>query len=504
MNVEHLARALMHDDPTEAAALIRSYVVPHVTRLTQDRIGHDLAPDAVEILRGHFMPAGEEVVIEVDAAYSFVGKARAALLMLVGQPDELGETLYDSGGAPVPGASWHSMGSVDGESAWASTTARRIVVDVDPDRPVTWQLVGTITGGAETTSVPGASRIAITPDGTQAFVTSPEHGTVTPIRLGRPGYSTDSSLTVQDVGLAPIHCGGAPQRLAADDTHVVVCDAEGAVLVLPVVSHELVHRVECGPGRPTDCAIVPGANAAIVVTASGGVCRLELPSGSVTSVEVGGHLQGVAVTADGGSAFVADTEAGQVHRLSLPDLEVRATIPVGPRPHVIRVAPDGRVWVLCAPEGEVGRVQGIDPDSDQVFVDHALPFPGPSDLAIVGVEGQSDDVVRTAWIAFEESHYCQFLIGGRFEGQPHSFHHGSFGNEGDGPASIALNEYGEIWVTQPILDRVWRWPGGRILCRADAERPHWGVFFGEYCDVSVYGARWNESSDPAATRVDHG
>lgn len=292
MNTDELAHALGQDDPADAAALIRSYVVPHVTRLTEDRIAHDLAPDAVEFLRGHFMPAGDQVQIEVNGAYAFLGKARAALLMLVGQPDEPGQTLYDSGGAPVAGASWHSMGSVDGESAWASTTSRRITVDVDPERPVTWQLTGAITGGAERTPVPGVSRIAITPDGTQAFVTSPAPGTVTPIRLGRPGYSNDSSLTVQDVGLEPIHCGGSPQRLAADDTHVVVCDGAdgGGLLVLSAADHELVRRVDLEGGPPTDCEVVPGGAAALVTTATGGVARVELPSGAVTTVQVGGSL----------------------------------------------------------------------------------------------------------------------------------------------------------------------------------------------------------------------
>lgn len=491
MNTDQLAALLDGGAPADAAELLRSYLVPQVTELTEDRIGHDLAPDTLEFGRGHFMPAGDRVMIDVDAAYAFLGNARAALLMVVGQPETPGETLYDSGGAPLPGVRWFSMGSVDGESAWASTTHRRIVAEVEPDRPVTWQLVGAITGGSATVPVDGASRIVITPDGTRAFVTSPRTGTVTPIVLGRPGYSFDSQVRVDDRQLAPIATGTAPGRLAADDDHVVVCHegARGSVAILAVHGEEPLARVELGDGAATDCAITPDGTAALVSIATGRVARVALPTGAATDVSVGGDLCGVAVTREGDAAFVADRTADVVHRISLPDLEVRATIPTAARPHVVRTAPDGRVWVLCAPSEGVGRLQGIDPASDEVVADHALPFPNPSDLAVVPVAGQSSEVVRTAWTAFDDSRYCQQLIGGRFDGQAHSFHHGSLGVDGDGPASIAINDFGEIWVTQPSLDRVWKWPGGRILCRADAQRPYSGVFFGEYCTVSVYGAR---------------
>lgn len=497
MNTEQLATDLASGDSAAAAELLRSYLVPHVTKLKEDRIGHDLAPDTLEFGRGVFMPAGERIIIEVDAAYAFLGNARAALLMVVGQPEQPGVTLYDSGGAPVPGTRWFSMGSVNGESGWASTTHRRIVIDVDPSTPVTWQLVGAITGGAYMVPVPDANRIAITPDGSKAFVTSPPRGTVTPIALGRPGYTMDSTLTVQDIGLDPILVGEHPERLAADDDHVVVC-LHDSVVILAAPDGQILHRVGLRDGSATDCALTPDGNEAVVTGATGRVTRIVLASGEVVDAEVGGRLQGIAVASDGGAVFVADTEGSVVHHLSLPDLEIRATIPVADAPHIVRVAPDGRFWILCDPPSDVGRLQGVDPERNEVVADHALPFPRPSDLKIVPVDGQSSPVVRTAWVVFDGGRYCQQLIGGRFDGQPHSFHHGALPNDEDGPpASIALNDYGEIWVTQPGLDQVWKWPGGRLLCRADESRPSSGVFFGEYCDVAIYGARDASTTAPA-------
>src|SRR5690606_15101981 len=115
---------------------------------------------------------------EVEAAYSVLGLTRAALLLYVGQPDVVGERLYDSGGKELPGARVESVASIDGESAWAGTTSRRVVVAVDPTRPVTWQLLTAIIGGSDTVAIPDARRIAITPDGTRGFVTSSATGSV--------------------------------------------------------------------------------------------------------------------------------------------------------------------------------------------------------------------------------------------------------------------------------------------------------------------------------------
>src|SRR5690606_31778003 len=111
-----------------------------------------------------FQPADEHVIVEVEAAFSVLGCTRAALLLYVGQPDQAGATLYDSGGKPLAGVELHSVASVDGESAWASTTSRRVVLDVDRTRPVTWQLLVGIIGGGDTVAIAGARKMAITPD----------------------------------------------------------------------------------------------------------------------------------------------------------------------------------------------------------------------------------------------------------------------------------------------------------------------------------------------------
>jgi hypothetical protein len=60
--------------------------LPVVTALTKDFMLHDLAPEGAEILSGHFTPAGNRVVVDVQAAYAFLGNARAALLLYDGQP----------------------------------------------------------------------------------------------------------------------------------------------------------------------------------------------------------------------------------------------------------------------------------------------------------------------------------------------------------------------------------------------------------------------------------
>ena len=484
----HLLREEQHED---AAALIRAYTIPHVTSLATDVIGHDLAPDTLEVLRGTFQPAGARVVIDVSAAYAFEGKARGALLLYTGQPDEPGAILYDSGGAPLPGVRWDSVASLDGESAWAQTAHRRLVLEVDPDKPVTWQLIGAVIGSSAVVPVAGATAIAITPDGATAFVSSPSHGAVTPVALGRPGYSHHQALTVGDVALAPVETGGTPGRLAADDAHAVVCHpAQGDVAVLSVREPRVLRRVAIPGGGPADCAIAPDGARVVVVTASGRIAVVSLDTGAVADAEIGADLCSVAVSADGRTAYAGDASGPAVHRVDLDGLVVRSSVVVPGRPQVVRVAPDGAVWALCdrGPSAS-SRLARVDFDAASVTADHALPFPGACDMAIVPVAGQSSEVVRTAWVAFARGGYCQLLIGGRFAGQVHSYHHGALAPPGDTPGGIALNGYGEIWVTQPDLDRVWKWPGGRMYLRCDPGGRFPPTFFGEYCDVAVYGAQ---------------
>lgn len=84
----------------------------------------------------------------------------------------------------------YPVGSVNGEALWAETTHRRLVLDVDLARPVAWQLLPGIIGASATVPIPSPQLLTITPDGTMAFLSSPQKGLVTPIRLGLPGTPT--------------------------------------------------------------------------------------------------------------------------------------------------------------------------------------------------------------------------------------------------------------------------------------------------------------------------
>lgn len=460
---------------------------PLVTELDHEFIYHDLAPDGAEVLSGSFMPAGDRVMIEVEAAYSVLGCTRAALLLYVGQPDEPGQRLYDSGGKELPGAQVHSVGSVDGESSWASTTSRRMVFDVEPGRPVTWQLLVGVIGGGDTVPVPDARKMAITPDGWRGFVTSPRTGTVTPFKLGRPGYSYLRDAEALDRALAPVPTGAGAHDVAADGTHVVVSnrdDPEAHVTVLSVETCDVLRQVSLDGGEPRGVAITPNGEHAIVVTATGRVARIGLPDGAVTAIGLAGspRLSGVAVTLDGHAAFIADETNGRVHRVGLDDLGVQATTTMAERPVVVRTSPDGKVWVACRPDAPaLGRLVGLDPDTAEVTDDHELPFSGPTDLALVPAAGQTSEIVRSAWLVYDHGNYSEINIASEFNGVPHSWHCATWGGGELSTTGLAINDYGEIWVARAEEDLVWRWLGGRIFFRP-------GLFFGEYCSVGVYGA----------------
>jgi hypothetical protein len=470
----------------EAAALVAAYTVPMVVERAGDFIAHDLAADGAEIISGTFQPLGSRVMVDLESAFAMLGTSRGALFLYVGQPDVAGSRLYDSGGMPLPGIEIHSAASICGDSPWAGTTARRLVLDVDPAKPVTWQILSAILGPAAVTPVPSPSQIAITPDGRHAFVTSPEHGSVTPITLGRPLYSYFADWRPDDRGEPAIATGSGATHLAADDRHVVVTnpdDEQAHVTVIDVETKTVMRQVRLDEGRPLGVALTPDGTNAVVGNATGSLALVPLDGSEVRTVRLpnGGRLRGVGVLLDGSAAFVADVDAGVVHRVALPSLDVEASIPVGENPWVVRVAPDGKVWVLGRNEDAPGRLRRIDTTTNEVASDWQLPRPCPNDLAIIPVAGQSSDVVRTGWIVYD-SGYSEFNIGGVFEGIVHSIHEGAFAEDAGGPTGVAVNDYGEIWVVRRSADLVFKWPGGRLYIRP-------GLVHGEYCSLAVYGAK---------------
>jgi DNA-binding beta-propeller fold protein YncE len=467
----------------EAVGQLASYTIPLVTERETEFIVHDLAADGGQVLQGTFEPMGPRVMIDLEAAFSIVGTSRGALLFYLGQPDEPGTTLYDCGGKELPGTRLHSMGSICGDSPWAATTSRRMVFDVDPAKTVTWQILAGIIGPAAVTPVGAPSQIAITPNGSRAFITSPDNGTVTPIALGRPLYSYDRVQRPDDVGLTALSVAPGVTHVAADDLHAVVTSAGSEdvnVSVLDVETGGIAHQLPF-PGA-LGVALTPDGGHAVVGTTSGDLGLLDLTDRTLRQVRLPttGRIRGVAVTLDGTAAFAADADNGVVHRVALPSLEVEATIDVGEAPWVVRVAPDGQVWVLGRNEAENGRLRRIDPATNAVTADHELPKPRPNDVAIVPTAGQTDELVRTAWTVYDEG-YSEVYIGGPFTGQAHTWHTGAFAEDSTGPTGIAVNDYGEIWVVRPSQDFVYKWPGGRFSIRP-------GIFFGEYCSVAVYGA----------------
>ncbi len=481
MNGETAVRAAATGDATQ------------VTRLTRDVVVHDLAAESGEVLSGVFTPARSRVELHVQAAYSFMGNSRGALLLYVGQPEVAGSRLFDSGAAPLPGVQWFSVGSVNGECAWANTTGRRVVVDVEPGRPVTWQILLGIIGGSQTLHVPGARRIAITPDGGTAWVTSPEQGIVTPIALGRPGYSYEQSRNGMDELRAPLdlpHC----THVATGDAHAVVSQgAQPRVSILSVADRAVVGEVPVAAGVPQGAAVSTDGGFAVVATDAGSVLRVALPGGACDVATAGERLVDAAVSEDGTVAYLADAGARAVHRLRVADLAVEQSLAMPATPVAVRVAADGRVWVLCGGDAsQHGRIVGIDPQGGGVVHDWELPFAEPVDMALIPVAGQSTDAVRTAWVMFAGGRYCEFNIGGVFAGMAHSIHCGAFG-DGIDAGGVAVNDYGEIWVTQPSVDSVFKWIGGRFQCRAGLDRPYPGIFFGEYCEVLVDGAAPGEA-----------
>ncbi|HWL44448.1 MAG TPA: hypothetical protein VNQ73_16020 [Ilumatobacter sp.] len=465
-----------------------------VGSMTTNFTQHDLSPDGAEMLTGIFTPAGPTIEFAVASALSNLGTARAALLLYVGQPDVPGTRLYDAGAQPIPAydVQTFSVGSVGCETGWALTSYRTVRVDVDPDKDVTWTVLAAILGAANI--IPTGTNpvgLAITPNGTKAYISNSSDGTVTSAVLGRPGYSVFNELQPQDEAVATIAVGASPLGVACNDSIAVVCnfdDSTNRVTVIDVATDTVLRHSALASGQhATSVAISPDGLYAYVATYEGVLFRVTIADGSSTSVAVsaGNELRGVAVSET--AAYVGNHATGEVHRVPLPDMTSPASTSVGGNPVAVRLAPDGVVWV--ASRG-TNTLRSISADG-VLAADYTLPFGDVNDFAISPpvappvVPADEAQPVRTAYVGFDDNKWCQFNIGGDFAGEAHTIHRGDLPGAASPSAAIAVNDYGEIWIVQTALDRVWKFPGGRIYCRAGTTP---AVLYGEYLDVFATAA----------------
>ncbi|SEE23539.1 40-residue YVTN family beta-propeller repeat-containing protein [Streptomyces misionensis] len=236
--------------------------------------------------------------------------------------------------------------------------------------------------GAKVTDVMVGSQprsVALSPDGTQAYVTDYAGGAITVIDT-----ATNTAVDAFAVGAAPtpvafspdgahayVGLTGSPGQVAVIDTatrtvtatvpvggqpfalqvrpdggRVYVADfVKNVVEVIDTATNTLAATIAepAGARSPTGLAVSPdGASVYVTNYNSRNVTVIDAGSYLVTAlVPVGAQPFGVAVTPDGGSVYVANMSSGSVSVLDAATNTVTATVPVGVRPFGVTADPEG-------------------------------------------------------------------------------------------------------------------------------------------------------------------
>ncbi len=210
------------------------------------------------------------------------------------------------------------------------------VINTSTDR-----VVATVTVGNDPFGV------AITPDGTSAYVANSGSGSMSVIDT--------TSRTV----VATIIVGGRPQAIAftPDGSRAYVTNSTGSppyVSVIDTSSRAVIAIVPVG-GSPVGVAItVDGAAAYVVNSGSDLVQVIDTASNMVVNeIPVGSGSPGdpfwIAMTPDGSSAYVTNSLSRNVAVIDTASQSVLATIDVGGSPFGVAFAPDGgRAYVTVS------------------------------------------------------------------------------------------------------------------------------------------------------------
>jgi YVTN family beta-propeller protein len=176
--------------------------------------------------------------------------------------------------------------------------------------------------------------VALSPDGTRAYVTNVNSDTVSVI----------DTATNTVVG-APIPVGDAPGDVAVspDGTRAYVTNVNSdTVSVIDTTTNTVIATVPVGD-RPQKVAVSPDGNRAYVTNfSSNTVSVIDTDANAVIATVPVGHIpQGVAVSPDGTRAYIANQADDTVSVIDTASNTVTATIIVGDGPFGVAVSPDG-------------------------------------------------------------------------------------------------------------------------------------------------------------------
>ncbi|MGZ8194563.1 MAG: beta-propeller fold lactonase family protein [Methylosarcina sp.] len=264
----------------------------------------------------------------------------------------------------------------DGTRAYVANQgfpANVAVIDTDTNSPTYNTVVTTIPiSDLNTTAVWG---MAITPDGALAYVTKGSEDSVSVI-------DTDTNSPTFNTVVATIPIGDSPTAVAItpDSKHAYVTNwTDGTVSVIDTATNTVATTIPVG-GYASWVAITPDGALAYVTNYNGTVSVIDTATNTVTTTILVGGTGGMAITPDGTHAYVINYGSGEVHVIDIAtNSVVGSPIPVGSFPSQVAITPDSKHAYVT--NGNDGTVSVIDTATNTVTT--TIPVGGvPAGIAI--------------------------------------------------------------------------------------------------------------------------
>lgn len=227
--------------------------------------------------------------------------------------------------------------------------------------------------------------VAITPDGSSAYVANNGASDVTPVDLA----AGTAGPGVGPVGRAPYTVAISPDGSTAWVT--VFFTAE--IVAIDLATGTVARRLAVPP-FPYGVVLVPdGSKAVVTSNADASVSVVDLASGSIVgTAPVGAQAWDLGITPDGATAYVAAGD-GTVTVVDVATVGVRSVIPVASAAWAVGITPDGATVVVGTQDG----VELLDAATGTVVA--TLPF----SASAPGISVAQDVAVTpdglTAWVS---------------------------------------------------------------------------------------------------------
>jgi YVTN family beta-propeller protein len=241
--------------------------------------------------------------------------------------------------------------SPDGTRAYVASSSSVSVIDADPSSPTYNNELCRIPGGGQ------PSGVVVAPDGSRVYVTQVYDVAV----IDAASCSVAATIPVGQppTGAIAMTPDGTKVLVGTEDPNVVVIDADPT----SPTYHTVLTTIPLDGDYPGAVAITPDGTRAYITTGRI-VSVIDTVMYTVTTnIPLGGNPDGVAITPDGTRAYVTDLDSNTVSVIDTASNTVVATIPVEGMCFAVAITPDGAfVYVTNSTSNDVSKVD-TDPSS---------------------------------------------------------------------------------------------------------------------------------------------